>query len=148
MKVYIGIKQVDAEPMTRGDYNKYRGWAIPADENPEDEGYLVKYPDGYVSWSPKAVFEEAYNEVGTNPLIDSSLQMKSSDFKERFKAEYVQLTTRASGLAAMLKKYKEGTLSFIPRCSYELLHKQLIHMESYIKDLEERAEVEGIDLKE
>lgn len=56
--------------MTRGEYNAYRGWTIPADENPADEGYLVEYQDGgkpnmpkhagYVSWSPKDVFEAAY----------------------------------------------------------------------------------------
>ena len=62
MKKYIGTKRIEAEPMTRGAYNKYRGWTIPANENPEDEGYLVKYSDGYVSWSPKAMFEEAYRE--------------------------------------------------------------------------------------
>jgi len=62
MKSYIGTKQIEAMPMTRGDYNKHRGWTIPADENPADEGYLVRYPDGYISWSPKNIFEEAYRE--------------------------------------------------------------------------------------
>lgn len=60
MNAYIGAKLITARPMTRGAYNEYRGWLIPADENPEDEGYLVKYGDNYVSWSPKDVFEEAY----------------------------------------------------------------------------------------
>ena len=64
MEKYIGTKQIEAEPMTRGDYNKYRGWEIPADEDPADEGYLVKYPDGYISWSPKKQFEEAYRKSG------------------------------------------------------------------------------------
>ena len=54
---YVRMHQVDAEPMTRGDYNKFRGWTIPANENPAEEGYIVKYPDGYVSWCPKAQFE-------------------------------------------------------------------------------------------
>ena len=63
MKQYIGTKMIQAKPMTRGAYNEYRGWRIPADENPEDEGYLVRYPDGYESWSPKAVFEDAYWET-------------------------------------------------------------------------------------
>ena len=27
------------------------------------DGYTVIYPDGYVSWSPKDVFENAYREV-------------------------------------------------------------------------------------
>lgn len=64
MEKYIGTKTIEAEPMTRGDYNKYRGWTIPADENPDEEGYLVKYSDGYISWSPKKQFEEAYKISG------------------------------------------------------------------------------------
>lgn len=54
--------------MTRGDYSKFRGWQIPADENPEDAGYLVKYSDDYVSWSPAYVFEEVYREYDENKL--------------------------------------------------------------------------------
>lgn len=74
MKTYIGTKIINAKPMTRGDYNAFRGWAVPADENPADEGYLVEYTDGgkgntdlyagYVSWSPKEQFEGAYRETG------------------------------------------------------------------------------------
>ena len=64
MQTYIGTKVVDATPMNRGDYNDYRGWTIPEDENPSDEGYRVHYPDGYVSWSPKTTFEAAYEAVG------------------------------------------------------------------------------------
>ena len=60
MKRYIGTKVIHAKPMNRGDYNKYRGWTIPENENPADEGYLIKYPDGYESWSPKSVFDGAY----------------------------------------------------------------------------------------
>ena len=56
---YIRMHQVEAEPMTRGDYNKFRGWEIPSNENPADDGYKVTYPDGYVSWCAKAQFEEA-----------------------------------------------------------------------------------------
>ena len=26
MQKYIGTKQIEARPMTRGDYNNYRGW--------------------------------------------------------------------------------------------------------------------------
>ncbi|EOI7429789.1 DUF2829 domain-containing protein [Yersinia enterocolitica] len=69
MKSYIGTKQINATPMTREQYNNIRGWAVPSDENPEDTGYLVEYPDsasncegyaGYISWSPQAVFEKSY----------------------------------------------------------------------------------------
>ena len=66
---YIRMHQVEAEPMTRGDYNKYRGWEIPANENPADEGYLVTYPDGYISWCPKAQFENnAFSDAKDAPF--------------------------------------------------------------------------------
>ena len=145
-KNYIGTKRVEAKPMTRGEYNKYRGWTIPADENPADEGYLVKYNDGYISWSPKKQFEETYSEIGEKPLVDSVLLMKSSDFKDRFKAEYYQLVLRADGLEKILGKYKSGTLAFTPNSSYELLYEQLVYMKNYIEVLEKRAELESIEL--
>ena len=70
---YLGSKMINAEPMSRADYNDFRGWELPEDENGADEGYLVEYLDGgepntlayagYVSWSPKEQFENAYREV-------------------------------------------------------------------------------------
>jgi len=60
MGKYIGTETVDATPMTRGEYNAYRGWTIPADENPDDEGYLVKRDNGHVNWLPDDVFEKTY----------------------------------------------------------------------------------------
>lgn len=67
---YLGVKLIAAKPMTRLAYNTLRGWDVPVDENPDDEGYLVEYMDGgkanhkdftgYISWSPKDVFERAY----------------------------------------------------------------------------------------
>ena len=62
MRKYIGTKMIEAKEMNRGEYNAYRGWTIPANENPEDDGYLVKYSDGYESWSPKKQFEDAYRD--------------------------------------------------------------------------------------
>lgn len=73
MQRYIGTKFINAKPMTRLEYNQFRGWNLPADENGEDEGYLVEYLDGgqantekysgYVSWSPEKVFDNAYRPV-------------------------------------------------------------------------------------
>lgn len=68
LKTYIGTKIVEAEPATRGE-----AWARKSKLNeaevariieqmPED-GYRVRYPDGYESWSPKDVFEAAYRPV-------------------------------------------------------------------------------------
>lgn len=73
MTKHIGVKLINAFPMTRLAYNDFRGWQLPADENGADQGYLVEYLDGgkpntdrfdgYVSWSPKEVFEKAYRPV-------------------------------------------------------------------------------------
>lgn len=70
MKQHIGVKLINAKPMTRQEYNDFRGWPLPADENGADEGFLVEYLDGgkantdlyagYVSWSPAEVFNRAY----------------------------------------------------------------------------------------
>lgn len=72
-KLYEGTKRLLAQPKTRGAYNQYRGWETPADENPEDAGYLVEYQDGgkandprhtgYISWSPADVFDRTYKLV-------------------------------------------------------------------------------------
>ena len=80
-------------------------------------------------------------------LKDTVQMMESVDYKERFKAEYLQLKIRINGLRNMLKKYKAGTLPFTPSCSYDLLNGLLKAMELYATYLEERAEIEGIDLK-
>lgn len=81
-------------------------------------------------------------------LKDTIELMTSADFKERFLAEYQQVKIRADKLAAMLKKYKEGTLPFKPSCSYELLFAQLVYMSGYLNILKERAKIEGIELND
>jgi hypothetical protein len=70
---FVGTKVVHAWPLTRGVYCEFRGWDLPEDEDGGDLGYLVEYTDGgppnipgftgYISWSPKAVFDKAYKEV-------------------------------------------------------------------------------------
>lgn len=71
--MYIETKLINAEPMTRAEYNTFRGWELPSNEDGTDEGYLVEYLDGgkpntsthigYVSWSPKEQFEAAYRKT-------------------------------------------------------------------------------------
>lgn len=67
MKQYIGTKQVKAEPMTYGEAHKEG--LIPenayVEEYSDNKGYLVIYNDGYRSWSPANVFEEAYKVAET-----------------------------------------------------------------------------------
>src|SRR4051794_35579427 len=57
MDKYIGFKMIEAEPCTVEEFNKIR----PLHYSGEcQDGYKVVYQDGYVSWSPKEVFEGAY----------------------------------------------------------------------------------------
>ena len=81
-------------------------------------------------------------------LKDTSEMMSSADYKERFRAEYFQLKIRLEGLVSMLNKYKNGTLNFVPSCSYELLSSQADTMYEYLTTLEKRAEIENISLEE
>lgn len=61
MDKYIGVKIIEAEPMTSEEFNEQIRPLVCSmnDKN----GYKVIYPDGYVSWSPKAVFDEAYHKT-------------------------------------------------------------------------------------
>lgn len=70
MKHYIGTKQVEAKPMFKGEaYEKglLKAGVVPSEEESSIMGYHVRYKDGYESWSPKDVFEEAY-QVSETPL--------------------------------------------------------------------------------
>lgn len=79
-------------------------------------------------------------------LKDTTELMNSSDYKERFMAEYWQTKIRYEKLRKMCAAYQKGTLPFVPSCSLELLTKQLCAMDDYLRLLEERAEIEGIKL--
>lgn len=79
-------------------------------------------------------------------LQDTIELMKSSDFKDRFRAEYYQLEIRTEKLAYMLAKYEAGTLEFTPKCSFEILDAQCILMKAYLRTLKDRAVIEGIEL--
>ena len=78
-------------------------------------------------------------------LEDTISLMTSDDFKDKTKAEYLQLKIRHEGLVRILKGYREETLDFEPNCSNDLLHTQLVYMECYMNVLEERAKIEDID---
>lgn len=56
---YIGCKQLQAVPASFGEYKARRGVAVDVAHR-DDPGYIVTYPDGYVSWSPRDTFEAAY----------------------------------------------------------------------------------------
>ena len=73
-------------------------------------------------------------------------KMQSSDYRERFKAEYYQLKDRYNKLHKMIVKYEAGTLDFQPTCDIEILKRQKGFMGNYLYCLEVRAEIEGVEL--
>ena len=79
-------------------------------------------------------------------LKDTINLMISSDYNNRFRAERYQLDIRINKLQTMLKKYKNNQLDFVPKCSYELLNKQLEAMMEYRDCLLEREIIEDIDI--
>lgn len=72
--------------------------------------------------------------------------MQSSDYKERFVAEYYQTKIRYEKLHKMIIKYEANTLDFTPTCPIDILKRQCTHMGQYLFDLEIRAEIEKIEL--
>lgn len=87
-------------------------------------------------------------------LKDTIELMNSSDYKDRFKAEYYQTKIRYEKLHAMLIKYHAGLqngdvskyLGFEPKCSISVLTSQEMYMKQYLDQLSIRAEIEGIVL--
>ena len=76
MKLYINCRFVEAKPITRGNYNEIKGWNLPENENPDDEGYFVM-DKWHSSWIPKEIFEanvlELPYEDDKDPFISQEL---------------------------------------------------------------------------
>lgn len=79
-------------------------------------------------------------------LFDTIDLMTSSDYKDRFIAEYYQVKERYIKLNLMLKKWDNGELNFTPTCSKSIFQSQLSAMKNYINVLELRAKLENINL--
>lgn len=110
-KKYTGTKTVCAAPMTKADAEKLLGISIsPA--TPGNDGYLVEYPDGYRSWSPAKVFEDAYRV--------------SETYVDRMKIELVDLNERICSATRAINSF--GAITKEERW---YLKKQLEAMQMY-----------------
>lgn len=86
-KKYIGTKVIMAEPMTMTEAQKVLGGELkPA--TLEEDGYLAVYKGGYRSWSPKSVFEGAYEDF---------YEMTSINFGGAIQALKIGLAVRRKG---------------------------------------------------
>lgn len=81
-------------------------------------------------------------------LAQTAEGMCSTDYKERFVAEYTQLKNRLNVLKKMLSDWDnpDTELTFIPSCPRELYDYQVKAMEDYLNILKIRAKIEGLKL--
>lgn len=127
MKQYIGTKVIMAEPMTMTEAQKVLGREIkPA--TVEEDGYLVEYKDGYKSWSPKSVFDEAYASY--------------NDFKDRLRIEHDELYDRLTKLNAALAK--DGFREKVGDYQFKLMNEQSLGMKKYYLALTARLTDMGL----
>lgn len=87
MNYYIGTKLIQAEPAFKVDDKVVTELPLSKTGKVAEQGYKVKYSDGYESWSPKDVFEKAYLRVDDNPKLPSGvsigIQMVEDFIKEK-----------------------------------------------------------------
>ena len=105
MQKYIGTKIIEAVPAIRKGGKVYEeGWPIPKSMDPTEDGYKVRYPDGYESWSPKGVFEEAYRPTDCMSFGLAIEAMKKGKKVARRgwngKNQHIELATRISYMTA------------------------------------------------
>ena len=105
MDKYIGTKIIEAVPAIRKGGKVYEeGWPIPKSMDPTEKGYKVRYPDGYESWSPKDVFEEAYRPTDCMSFGLAIEAMKKGKKVARRgwngKNQHIELATRISYMTA------------------------------------------------
>ena len=72
--------------------------------------------------------------------------MLSDDYKERFKAEYLQTFIRYRKLSDILCESRKGELAFDLNCDIDLLEIQFEAMSTYLTILQTRAKIEEINI--
>ena len=106
MQKYIGTKIVEAEPAYRYSGRGGYFWVPKSDADDinkwpaGEDGYEVRYQDGYTSWSPRDVFEEAYRPADALPFgLAIEAAKKGHKISRRGwngKDQYVELATAIS----------------------------------------------------
>jgi len=106
MTDYIGTKLVKAKPESKDG----------------KDGYKVIYEDGYISWSPKDVFEKAYLEVTPNPNRPSKVSIDQQMVKDFIASvESTKIGEKTTVVRATLKNGFEivETSSCVDKANYD-----------------------------
>jgi hypothetical protein len=102
MKKYIGVKIIKAKPMGREEAENHLGRNVGGDKT--GDGYLVEYDGGYQAWSPKDVFEEAYQEtLPDDHVVDFDLEKGYQSHQDRVIDEFSELFERTKKLAEFVE---------------------------------------------
>lgn len=119
MKKYTGTNEVYAKPMILGEFIKKSGRNPYQNDGKmhanNEEGYLVKYEDGYESWSPKDVFDKAYHCTET--------------YVDRLKLEYYNESEKLKKLSEFIGSEKFKNL---PESKKKLLYIQQKIMKDFV----------------
>ena len=120
---YTGTKTVYAAPLTRTEAATRLGRNLKSENSDEEEGYLVRYGDDYMSWSPKSTFENAYKPSGT--------------FVDRMRIELDDLHNRIVSLHGFMLTQKYRELSDVEQ---SMLVRQFTTMHDYHDALANRLD--------
>ena len=131
MVAFAGVSLVHATTMTRQEYNDFRGWQLPDNENGADVGYLIEdragkkntdQLDGFVQWLPVDEFTRKYSQAETP--------------QDRVRLEQRELNQKLDALENFLDK---GQPAFIDDEQWALLQEQHKHMDAYNDVLTKRT---------
>jgi hypothetical protein len=151
MEKYLGVKLIEASTeMSRKEYCDYRGWELPKDENGDDRVYLVEYePEesskpnhpnhkGYISMSPKDVFEKAYRKILDIYKLIPDLGSDIPEYQQRVFMEAVGLRSNCMKLDQFI--FDNENFKTLPTEEQARLKQQLMAMQYYLTILVERIE--------
>lgn len=78
------------QPMTRLEYNQFRGWTLPEGEDPNDLGYLMDF-GFHTAWWPADVVDKAFVMLPSAP-----------SYQQRVHGEHKQLLDRQEKLTVFI----------------------------------------------
>lgn len=127
MDNYIGCKIIQAEPMSLGEFKVRFSKVYPAGGGEED-GYHVRYPDGYHSWSPKTGFEQAYRRFSEDEYKLLAIQPVIGEYDGEN--------------AEMLRKALAGLVGTVDKA--ELLQIEAITRQADLPDIDKTATINAV----
>lgn len=109
MKTFIGTKIIEAKSATIAEAQAIKSGISVEDSKrmfrnsgtKDQDGYVVKYEDGYISWSPKEAFEKAYRATDEGVTFGSAIELMKKGYKVKRrgwngKNQYIELASAIS----------------------------------------------------